>query len=353
MLRRKQSDRPVWRGPVAVRVVAGALACASATTLAAPALAARLVGGHRQAAIVRAFNAHGAHRHQVVVSVRSSTVSPAWAVAESVRPEAGGRSGGRAANLKPSFAYFHQVGGAQRSGNPPGPVRADLSRAFKLAVVYSGSGSETITYTHQTNGVCAAAGGNVDQQSDTVSPMSWNIRYVVDLNRLEATVRDGRGTILVPSVTLSRGGSSVAATEQVSRSTVDLSCNGQTTTNRCSTQYTLGSPGASGWLSLAPGTGLEVGIPTTQSASGSCDPDVFALGPSLWASDAATARVSKLGFLGGGLPGNPYAPITVSWPANSALADDGSLVSPCQGNPACVDSLHWKATVRLQQVTGG
>jgi hypothetical protein len=330
-----------------------ALAAASAAVPAGPAAAARLVGGHRQAAIVRAFSAHGARKQQVVVSVRSSSVSPAWAVAESVRAETGGREGGRGANVKPSFTYFHQVGGAQRSGSPPGPVKADLSRDFKLAVIYTGSGSETITYTHQTNGVCAAAGGNVDQETDTVAPMSWSVRYVVDLNRLAATVRDGRGTIVVPSVTLSRGGSRVDATEQVSRSTVDLTCNGRTVTNRCATRYTLGSAGASGWLSLAPGTGLDVGIPTRQSTSGSCDPALFALGPSLWASDAATARASRLGFLGGGLPGNPYAPVKVSWPLDSALADDGMVASPCQSNPACVDSLRWNATVRLQQASGG
>jgi hypothetical protein len=320
---------------------------------ASPALGAKLVGGGRQAAIKRAFTAHGAHKHQTVVSVRTSTVNGAWAVVESVRLQPAGRGGGKSGSVKPANAYYHVVHGAERSGSPPGPVKADLSRDFKLAVLYTGSGSETINYTERTLGVCQAAGGWVDQQTETVKPMSWSVRYVVDLDSLAAAVGDGRTAVVVPAVTLDRGASTLSATEQATRSTVDLSCNGTPVTIKCSTRYTLGGSGSSSWLSLIP-AGLEVGIPMRRSTSGSCDPDSFALGPSLWDSDAAAALVSKLRVLGGSLSGNPYAPVKVAWPFSSSLAVDGAIASPCQGIAAgCTDSMKWKGTVRLQPVGGG
>jgi hypothetical protein len=364
MLCRMQSGGPARGGLVTAArwgrgCLAGALGCALALLggLAAwgasPALAARLAGGGRQAAIKRAFTAHGAHKQQTVVSVRTSTVNGAWALVESVRLPRAGRTGASAGNLRPTNTYYHVVHGAERSGNPPGPVKADLGRNFKLAVLYTGSGSETINYTERTAGVCQAAGGWIDQQTETVTPMSWSLRYVIDLDSLAAAVSDGRTVVVVPAVTLDRGASTLNATEQTTRSTVDLSCNGTTTTTRCATRYRLGGSGSDNWLSLIP-AGLEVGIPMSKSTLGSCDPDSYTLGPSLWDSDAATALAGKLKVLGGSLPANPYAPVKLAWPFGSSLVADGAIASPCQGNAAaCTDSMNWKATVRLQPVTGG
>lgn len=320
---------------------------------ASPARAAKLAGGGRQAAIKRAFTAHGAHKRQTVVSVRTSTVNGAWAVAESVALPRAGRAGGKAGNLRPTNTYYHVVHGAERPGKPPGPVQADLGRDFKVAVVYAGSGSETINYTQKTLGVCQAAGGWIDQQTETVKPMSWSVRYVIDLDSLAAAVSDGRTAVVVPAVTLDRGASSLNAVAQTTRSTVDLSCNGTTVTTRCAIRYRLGGSGSDNWLSLIP-AGLEVGIPMSKSSLGSCDPDSYTLGPSLWDSDAATALAGKLRVLGGSLPANPYAPVKLAWPFSSSLVADGAIASPCQGNPAgCIDSMNWKATVRLQPVTRG
>jgi hypothetical protein len=331
-------------------VVAAVAALAGA---APPALGAKLVGGGRQAAIKRAFSAHGAHKHQTVISVRSSTVNGSWAVVESIRLQRAGRTGAKASNLKPAKTYYHVVGGAERGGNPPGPVRSDLSRDFRVAVLYSGSGSETINYTAKTLGVCQAAGGWVDQQTEAVKPMSWSVRYVVDLDSLAAAASDGRTPVVVPAVTLDRGASRLSATEQTTRSTVDQSCNGTPVTTRCTTSYRLGGSASDSWLSLIP-AGLEVGIPISKSTSGNCSPESFTLGPSLWDSNGATALVGKLRLLGGSLPGNPYAGMRVVWPFSSPLVGDGVIASPCQGNPpGCSDSMRWTGTVRLDPVGGG
>src|SRR5437660_3488231 len=120
-------------GPYRLRAapVACIVALLLGGALTTPAWGARLIGGRRQGAIVRAFRAQVRHRGQLVVAVVGSTASPGWAAVESVR-EAGSPV---------SRSFYHQVGGAQRAGNPPGAARAELSRDFKVAVVYSGSGS--------------------------------------------------------------------------------------------------------------------------------------------------------------------------------------------------------------------
>ncbi len=333
------------RGPYRLRAVP--VACLVAVSLggalSSPAWGAKLIGGSRQGAVVRAFKAQAKHRSQLVVAVLGSTASPGWAAVTSVR------DGGGAV----SRAYYHQVGGAQRAGNPPGAARADLSKDFKVAVNYSGSGSETITYAQLYRSGCAGAGGYINQQTDTVSPMSWNVRYVVDVDRLAAAVSDAGDAALVPSITLAAGASSVDVTERDIRSSVDVGCNGLPSTITCVAHWGLSGAQAAAAVSFVPGMGLEVGIPTRQSTRGSCDPNQFTLGPSLWAGGAAVAVVRGLGFAGGGLPGNPYAPVRVSWPGNSALAADGLAVTPCQGYlSGCTDTMQWHGTVRLQAVSG-
>ncbi len=334
------------RGPYRHRAlpVACLVAALLGGALTAPAWGAKLIGGRRQGAIERAFKAQAKHSNQLVVAVLGSTTSPGWAAVASVR-EAGGPV------LR---SYYHQVGGAVRPGGPPRPARADLSRDFRVAVVYSGSGSETITYSQLYRSACAGAGGYINGQTDTISPMSWNVRYVVDLDHLAAAVDDSGEAVLVPSITLAAGASSVDVTERDSRTSVDAGCNGSPSTITCVARYGLSGTQAAAMVSLVPGTGLEVGIPTRRSTTGSCDPDQYTLGPSLWAGGATVALVRGLGFAGGALPGNPYAPRRVSWPGDSALAPDGLSVSPCQGAVSgCTDSMQWHGTVRLQPVSGG
>jgi hypothetical protein len=345
MLCRTHGGRPACSLACALGVVA-------CLTFASPALGAKLVGGGRQAAIQRAFTAHGAHKHQLIVSVRSSTVNGSWVVVEYARPQTAGRSGGNGKTVKPSFAYYHVVHGAQRPGNPPKAVKADLSRDFKVEVVYTGSGSESVRYFQLYGGVCAGAGGFTDQQTETVNPMSWSIHYVVHLNNLSAVVADGLTPVLVPEVTLNRGASTLKAAEQENRTSVDMSCNGRPTTYKCRTTFKLSGSQAPGSLSFAPGDGLEVGVPMSQSTTGTCDPDQYTIGPSLWDSGAATASATKLNVVTGRLPGNPYGPVKVAWPFSSSLAIAGLAVSPCQGDaPSCTDSMRWKGTVQLQPVS--
>jgi hypothetical protein len=337
------------RAQTAAIVLTVAAAC-----LAAPAasMAARLVGGPEQAAIVRAFGAQASHRRDVVVSVRASSASPAWAVVRFVAPEAGGGTMAGAATPRLQSAYYHRVGRAQRGGNPPGSVRRELNRPLEVAVVYSGSGGESITYDAGYKSDCAGQGGFTDTETVTVTPMSWRVRYVVDLDDLLAAVRSADGTVLVPEVTFDAGASSLSASETISRAIQDLGCNGNPTTFNCTEAFRLGGPDPAGDLTFSPADGTEIGVPVADTTSGACAPTDFTLGPALWDGGGATSVVGRLGLLGGRLPANPYAPIRVTWPGGSAAQAQGFAASPCQGDSsACTDAFHWSGTVSLQTVS--
>jgi hypothetical protein len=195
-------------------------------------------------------------------------------------------------------------------------------------------------------------GGFSDVASDTVTPMSWTVRYVIDLDDLLSAVRSPSGTALAPHVAFDVAGSRIDASETVSRTLQDQGCNQQPNTVTCTTSFTAGGQDPGGQLSF-PGTELEVGLPLAPSQRGACNPDNFTLGPSLWASGGATALVSRLSLLGGTLPANPYSPIRVSWPRDAATTSQGFAVSPCQGDAAvCTDSFRWQGTVALQALPG-
>ena len=306
--------------------------------------AAKLVGGREQASVVRAFTAQRGHRRDVVVSVRASTTAPAWLVARWVNPARGGP-----ASPPPTLhsTYFHRTGAGIHPGAPPRPARSDLGAPFRVALVYTGSGSEAISYQERDKTVCIGNGTYVDQQQESVTPMSWTVRYVVDLDLLQAAVGAGSSSAVVPTVTFDRRGSQLLASEALSRTTVDNGCFQKPVTIRCATSYFLNVRGAGSEVSFTPGLGAEIGIPLGFGRHGDCAPDDYTLGPSLWDSGAATAAVPKLNLVGS-LPANPYAPVTVSWPLSSAGVLQGFLASPCQGITAtCSDALRWKGTVRV------
>jgi hypothetical protein len=323
--------------------------------LAAPAArAARLVGGREQAVIERAFRARAAHRHQLIVSVRASTVSPSWSAVRSLTPERGGRTTPRAVTPKLQIAYYHAVRGSERPAAPPKAVRADLQRDFRIEVVYSGSGAESIVYKQSYRSVCAGQGNFTDQQIVTVDPMSWTVRYVVDLDDLAAAVRSSQGTMLVPDVTFDAAGSSLDAVQTLSRTLLDAGCNGNQTTFMCRMSFHLGGLDPGDLLSFPPAAGIDVAVPMVAGSAGACDPNYYTLGPSLWQSGAGAALVRQLGLVGGTLPARPYAPISVSWPGGSAQGSDGFATSPCQGDgSACSDDFHWQGTVALVPVPAG
>jgi hypothetical protein len=201
--------------------------------------------------------------------------------------------------------------------------------------------------------VCAGHGDFTDNETDMVTPMSWSVRWVVDLDDLLSAVRSSAGVTLVPNVAFDAAGSRVTATESISRSVQDYGCNGKPTTFDCMTTFAPGGPDPGGQLSFPAGAGLEAGMPMAASQRGTCDPDNFTLGPSLWDGGAATAIAGPLRLLGGTLPRRPYAPVKVSWPADSAQLAHGSPVSPCQGDTAvCTDAFRWRGTVSLQPVSG-
>ncbi|HEX4012122.1 MAG TPA: hypothetical protein VHX62_19025 [Solirubrobacteraceae bacterium] len=337
------------RAQTAAIVLTAAAAC-----LAAPAasVAARLVGGREQAAIVSAFDARRSHRGDAVVSVRASSASPAWAVVRFVAPEAGGRTTAHGATPRLQSAYYHRVGRAERGGTPPRSVRADLNRALDVAVVYRGSGAESITYGAAYKSDCAGQGGFTEIETVSVTPMSWRVRYVVDLDDLLAAVHSADGTVLVPAVTFDAGASSIDASETISRTVQDAGCNGNPTTLHCTEAFRLGGADPAGDLTFSPADGTEIAVPMTDSTSGGCAPANFTLGPALWDAGGATALVSRLGLLGGRLPANPYAPIRVTWPGDSAAQTQGFTASPCQGDgSACTDLFQWSGTVSLQTVS--
>ncbi len=342
------------RLPAAARAVA-IMTVVCAVALAAPAsgMAARLVGGSAQTEIARAFSSQRAHRGQVIVSIRTSTVSRSWAVVRSVTPQPAGQTRSGAAPVLHS-TYYRLARHRVRPAPPPRAVRADLARRFSVEVVYTGAGSESISYGQGYRSVCAGSGGFSDSTKDIVSPMSWTIRYVVDLDDLESAVRGPAGVTLVPNVSFDAAGSHIDASETVVRSLQDLGCNQRKTTITCTTTFAPGGTDPGGRLSLPAGSGLEVGVPTATHRVGACNPDNFTLGPSLWDSGGATALASPLQLMGGTLPAHPYARIPVSWPAGSAAQAQGFAVSPCQGDTAaCIDAFAWRGTVALQAVPGG
>ena len=88
----------------------------------------------------------------------------------------------------------------RRAPSHGGAVRTDLARDFQVAVVYAGSGLESIAYQQDYGSSCAGAGPFVDQETDTVSPMAWSVRYVVDMDRLFSAVRASGHVTLVLAV---------------------------------------------------------------------------------------------------------------------------------------------------------
>ena len=200
--------------------------------------------------------------------------------------------------------------------------------------------------------MCAGAGDFTDQETDTVQPMSWTVRYVVDLDHLLAAVRSSSGTSLVPNVTFDYAGSTVTAVETLSRTLQDAGCNGRQTTFNCRMAFRAGGADPGGQLSFGP-AGTQIGVPTAVRTTGSCDAGTFTLGPSLWDGGGATALV-RLGLVGGTLPANPYAPIRVRWPGASAAQALGFAASPCQGDSdLCGDTFGWQGTVTLAPVPSG
>ena len=326
--------------------VAGLLALVVLFAPAAVANAARLVGGREQAAIAKAFFARRSHKGQAIVSTRISTVAHTWAVVKSVRPQGRRTASGPTPRLQST--YYHLTRGRVKRGTPRPAVRADLARDFRVTVLYTGSGSETIAYHQLYRSVCPGSGGFTDEEAATIKPMSWSVRYVVDLDALQSAVRGSAGVVLVPTVSFDGSGSRVSAHEVLTRTAIDKGCNGQPTTFECDTTYAAGAP-ADGLLSFPPTGGLEIGVPTTSNPSGDCDPSDYTLGPSLWDSGATTAVIPALGLVGASLPADPYAPVRVAWPANSLSLVSGFPSSPCQGDAAaCRDTFRWTGHVSLR-----
>lgn len=324
-----------------------ALFVLAALALAPPAGAAKLVGGREQAAITRAFDASAAHRRGAVVSIRASSIAPAWAVVRWLVPDNGASPSG--STLRLQSAFYMRVGGRELARRPPPDVRADLTQDLRVAIVYRGSGGETVGYQQDYHSACAGAGDFTDTEQDTVSPMSWTVRYVVDLDDIQAAVRTPQGTVLVPSVVVDGAASTLDAVQRLSRTVVDVGCNGSPVTYACTTTYRLtGAPA----LSFVPDLGLQVGLALTPVTSGTCDPNDYTLGPSLFDGGATTAIVGSLDLAGGPLPADPYAPVPVSWPGSSAGESEGFVTSPCSGITAvCHDNLHWRGTVTVVPLT--
>jgi hypothetical protein len=341
MPRRPEHFRPV---PLALAVLACAL-----LALPAGASASRLVGGREQSAITRAFLHQPASKGKAIVSIRSSATSPAWTIVRWVFPAKAGRGGTGSATPRLHATFFRAGKGGAAPGRPPARVARELSAAFRVTILYTGSGSERINYSQTYRSVCSGGGGFVEQERDTVSPLSWRVRYTVDLDRLLSAVRGPQGLVLVPTVAFDPAGSRLSATERRSRTYVDQGCFNRPTNYTCVTSFHFASGGGSD-LGFLPGAGAEIGIPMRASGRGRCAPEDYTLGPSLWASGAATALVRSLGLLGGGrLPANPYARQKVSWPGNSAPAKGGVATSPCSGiGSSCSDRFNWRGSIRLQ-----
>jgi hypothetical protein len=325
------------------------LAATAGALLALPAgaTAARLVGGKQQAAITRAFFRQRGPRGRAVVSIRSSSVSSAWTVVRWVLPTRAGGRGTAPSNPRVFSTYFH----AATPGQPPARVSRDLASAFRVTILYTGTGTENVDYGQLYRSVCSGGGGFIEQERDSVSP-AWRIRYTVQPDRLLSAVRGRQGLVLVPTVSFDRAGSRLTAVETRTRTYVDQGCFDHPTNYKCVTSFNLTRSGSD--LGFVPGAGAEIGIPMRGTGHGQCGPEKYTLGPSLWDSGGATAAVRSLGLVGGRLPAMPYAAMKVSWPRNSAPVSEGSLASPCQGiKSGCSDQWHWRGSVRLETAASG
>ncbi|GAC1577380.1 MAG: hypothetical protein NVS3B18_11110 [Candidatus Dormibacteria bacterium] len=321
----------------------------AAATIPTGATAAQLVGGREQTAVLKAFARSPGARNEVATSVRASTAARSWVVVRWVSPATGFKLRPPAPTLHSSF---FQVGHRVTAGSPPAAARRDLQAPFSVAVLYTGHGSEAVRYQQSTPSICVGNGIYVDTEQEMVTPMSWTVRYVVNLDRLQAAVASGRTAAVLPTIAFDRSRSQLSAAEQSSRTSVDQGCFGPTRTIRCARSYFLQVPGAASQVGLGP-AGLQIGSPMATRQRGDCTADGYPLGPSLWDGGAATVSVGALSLTGGRLPAHPYAPVTVAWPFSAAGAQQGYLASPCQGIPAeCTDTMHWTGSVRLQALGG-
>ena len=161
----------------------------------------------------RVLRARRAHRGQAIVSIRASTVSPAWVVVKSVRPQAAGRTAAAASRQAADAPTSTGSAAAQRGAADPagGPGRPEPATS-RSRCVYSGSGWRRSPTQQTYRSSCAGGGGFIDKQNETVTPMSWTVRYVVDLDRLQAAVR-------TPAVVGARahGGASTRAASRLER----------------------------------------------------------------------------------------------------------------------------------------
>jgi hypothetical protein len=328
------------------RLVLLALIVSALLATAGSASAARLIGGRQQAAVTGAFFRQPGHKGKLIVSIRGSSSSPAWSIVRWVIPTPAGETAPGEASPHLHSSYFHATSHGEVPGPPPAKVARELAAAFRVTVLYTGSGSETVSYAQTYRTVCSGGGGFVEQEHDTVAPLSWHIRYTVDLDRLLSAVSSPQGTVIVPVISLDAGHSRLNATERISRTYSDQGCFERPVNFACVTAFHLA--GAENGLNFVPGEGTEIGIPMRGSGRGQCATEDYTLGPSLWDSGGATALVRALGLIDGRLPANPYRSLRVSWPGSAAGLQDGSLSGPCQGLAAgCTDQFSWHGAVRL------
>jgi hypothetical protein len=332
------------RGRGSVRLIAAVTFALLA--LPAGADAARLVGGDAWTAISRAFDRVGGHRGQVIISIRASTVNPSWSVVKSARVPTPGSSVPTPAIVL-QRTYFQALHERPLAGLPPAAVMADLDSDFRIEIVYAGSGTETFRY-QASNGSQCGPGSYTDLEQGSVSPMSWRVGYVVDLDRILAILRSSEGDTIVPAVTFALQGSELSAVQRVSRSSLDTGCGDHARSYVCTTTYHLPSSSQAQPVWFAPGGVTGIPVPFSRSSSGECAAGDYASGPSLWDGGAATAVVAGLSVVARRPPADPYARIAVSWPAASPPARYGFLPNAC-GTPIddCVDQLSWSATVSL------
>ena len=260
-------------------------------------------------------------------------------------PRGGGRATAGSRTVKLAERLL-QAGPRRRArGTPTSGGPADLSQDFKVAVLYSGSGAETVAYSQSTAACASAEGGYVDQQQDTVSPMSWSVRYVVDLDSLVAAVRDAEGDDAGPGGDLRGrrlGGERHREDEPHLPSTTAAAA--RRPPQRARSHFSAGGPGADGALSFDSGAGLEVGVPMRGRAAGSAVPrttrsvrrcGTAAPRPRWWTSSTCWAAASHA---------NPYGRVRVAGRQARRWPSHGLIASPCQGDSAgCSDSMRGPA----------
>jgi hypothetical protein len=318
-------------------------AVAALALLASPAAAsaAKLAGAKQDGALRTAFQRDRHHTGASIVSIRVSTAKAGWAMIEWI-PKGAPESVTSAAKPTVQRTTYH---GTKPDSKPPKKVKKDLLEPLKVRLTFEGKGSESVDLKTTSQGEC---GGSVtDERTESISPIQWNISYVLDLDHftlIRTSDPHYGGDLLQVLTHYEPSRSTVSVIEQRHHAATD-DCDGATNTYDCT--QTFGSPSQDSTGAVAiDRLGLVVQLETQLTATqGDCANTTFAAKP-YYDDGGISAFTPALRILGGDLPADPYAPVTVTYPTNDFLEGYNGACA-LSGTTECHDDYSWTGQIQL------